>query len=528
MNILGLHYGHDGAACIVKDGKLISAIASERITRNKKDTGVTKEVIDYVLSSANLSLEDIDAIALSDYFTDFNNGTLKLYKDGTQIDYTNNQIFNNDHLVVDGLMFGKTIPVYIIPHHMSHCASAYYTSNFNSSWCFSMDSSFGKIESNSLIAKGSGNKLVAVECPKTMIGVGYAMFTELLGLGSALHKAGTTMGLASYGNVSDELINNIDAYTTESIFSDEIIYIPYYEHLWQKWSGSKKQFQTKEAGKKKGMNLAADIQYLFEKSIGSILNKIDKDSENNLCLSGGSMLNCNANSYIKENTRFENIHHFPACGDDGISVGAALYTAHHIFDEPRTNYEYSDIAYLGKDYDYEEPDYEKVAKMIADGKIVAWFMGKSEYGPRALGNRSILADPRNFHNRELINFVVKDREWFRPFAPVVLEEESKNWFDFDQASPFMLYIAKVLKPEQIPAVTHIDGTARLQTVNEKTNPPYYRLIKEFEKISGVPVLINTSLNGNGEPILETEEQAIDFFNKTDIDAIVINGRLLIK
>lgn len=528
MIVLGLHYGHDGSACIVKDGKLISAIASERVTRKKKDAGVTKEVIDYVLSSAEISIEDVDAIALSDYFTEQSNGTLDLYRHGRKIDYTNNQVFDNDYLIVDGNIFNKKIPVYIIPHHMSHCASAYYTSNFSSSWCFSMDSSFGKIESNSLIAKGSGNKLTAVECPNIMVGVGYAMFTELLGLGSALHKAGTTMGLASYGEVSKEIINNIDSYKEESIFLDEVIYVPYYENLWQKWSGSKKQFTLKEAGKKKGMNLAADIQYLFEKSIGGILDKINDDSENNLCLSGGSMLNCNANSYIKENTRFNQIHHFPACGDDGVSVGAALYVAHHIFDEPRSNYEYSDIAYLGKNYDYQEPDYEKVAKMIADGKIVAWFMGKSEYGPRALGNRSILADPRNFHNRELINFVVKDREWFRPFAPVVLEEESKSWFDFDQASPFMLYIAKVLKPEQIPAVTHVDGTARLQTINEKTNQPYYKLIKEFQKLTGVPVLINTSLNGNGEPILETEEQAMDFFKNTDIDAIVINGKLLIK
>lgn len=526
MNILGLNYGHDGSACIVKDGKLISAISSERITRIKKYSGVTKEVIEYVLSESNLEIKDIDVIALSDYFSN-NNNTLKLYSNNVEIDYTNDQIFENNHAIVDGVLLGVEKPVYIIPHHMSHCASAYYTSNYMSSLCFSMDSSFGKIKSNSLLAIGNGNKLTSIECPGLMIGVGYAMFTEMLGLGPALHKAGTTMGLASYGEPIEELVLNIDKYISESFFEEENTYIAYYENLWKKWTGSKNIFTIKEAANKKGMNIAASIQYLFEQSISKYLSKKYNDIEN-LCLSGGSMLNCNVNSYIKNNNNFKNIHHFPACGDDGVSVGAALYTAHHIFDEPRNIYSYSDIAYLGKKYEYEEPDYKRIANMIADGKIIAWFMGKSEYGPRALGNRSILADPRNFHNRELINFVIKNREWFRPFAPVVLEEKAQEWFDFDKPSPFMLYIAKVINPEKIPAVTHVDGTARLQTVNLLTNKPYYNLIKEFEKITGVPILINTSLNGNGEPIIETEKDAMIFFENSNVDAMVLNGKILIK
>jgi hypothetical protein len=187
-----------------------------------------------------------------------------------------------------------------------------------------------------------------------------------------------------------------------------------------------------------------------------------------------------------------------------------------------------DISYCGIEYEYVEPDYEAVAKLIADGKIVGWFMGASECGPRALGNRSILADPRNFHNRELINFTIKRREWFRPLAPSVLEEECSKWFDFDGISPYMLYTAKVLKPELLPAITHIDGTARMQTVNEETNPAYYKLIKKFYEITGIPMVLNTSLNGMNEPILETEEDAMEFFKKSSIDAMVISGKLYTK
>jgi carbamoyltransferase len=232
------------------------------------------------------------------------------------------------------------------------------------------------------------------------------------------------------------------------------------------------------------------------------------------------------NTAIKRTELFDSIHHFPACGDDGNAVGSALYVAHHVFDEPRSKYEPQDIAYLGRKREYAEPDYEEVASMIADGKIVAWFMGASEYGPRAQGNRSILADPRTYHNRERINFAVKNREWFRPLAPAVLEEHVSEWFDLDGPSPFMLYTSQVLQPEKIPAVTHVDGSARHQTVSETSNPPFYQLIKKFYNITGVPVIMNTSLNGNSQPILETEEQALEFFTiNKNIDAIVINGTL---
>jgi carbamoyltransferase len=184
------------------------------------------------------------------------------------------------------------------------------------------------------------------------------------------------------------------------------------------------------------------------------------------------------------------------------------------------------LCYLGKEYAIEIPDYAYLAQQIVDGKIIGWFQGKSEFGPRALGNRSILADPRNHHNRELINHIIKSREWFRPFAPVVLEEDYQDWFDFPIPSPFMLYTAQVKQSEKIPAVTHIDGSARFQTINEETNSQYYNLIKQFKNITGVPVLLNTSLNGNGEPILETEDEAIQFFEKSNLDMMIVNVKII--
>ena len=468
--ILGLNFGHDGSVCIVKDGKLKCAIATERITRNKKQSGFVDEVIDYILKSLNITLDDIDYVATNDF---------------------KQEVFGNDYLVDTFVIKNKEFKTYIIPHHLAHCASAYYTSPFSDAYCFSMDCSMGKLEANSLVAYGNGNQLVAEYCPGTMVGVLYGEVTEKLGLGPALHKAGTTMGLASYGTPFDFDFKS---------YNDDI---------------------------KHKMNVAATVQDVFEKEVLYYINEL-KNKTNNLCLSGGSFLNCNANSKIVNNSKFKNFHHFPACGDDGTSVGSALYVAHHILNEPRYEYEVQDLCYTGREYQSQIPDYEYIAKQLANGKIIGWFQGRSEFGPRALGNRSILADPRNFHNRELINHVVKNREWFRPFAPVVLEECYQDWFDFPIPSPYMLYTAQVKQPEKIPAITHVDGSARFQTVNQKSNPHYYNLIKAFGNLTGVPVLLNTSLNGNGEPILETEEQAKSFFDNSHLDLMVINGVILNK
>ena len=524
MIILGLHYGHDGSACIIKNGKLVSAVSSERVTRKKKFQGVTQEVIDYVLEQAGVDFEEIDYIALADYDSHSSYDTLALSKY-----QTSGTVFGNEVEELYGVLRGKHFKTYVVPHHLAHCASAYYTSNFDSSWCFSMDSSGYRVPCNSLVAFGQGNKLTAEYCPGLMVGWSYAMFTYFLGLGNPVHKAGSTMGLASYGSVLPKVTENIDKYVRYSYCNEGDNFEQKSVDLWNEITGTNKQWEKHESYSRQGQDVAASIQYIFEQSILDCVKKIENNSIENLCLSGGSMLNCNANSLIKTQSQFKNLHHFPACGDDGIGVGAALYVAHHIFDEPRHNYKTEEICYLGKPIDKEqEPDYEKIAELLDQGKVVAWFMGGSEYGPRALGHRSILADPRDFHKREILNFVVKNREWFRPFAPMVLEDQCSEWFDFEGTSPYMLYTAQVKRPRDIPAVTHIDGTARMQTVNKQTNPEIHKLLTEFYRRTGVPILINTSLNGKDEPILETVADALRFFENTAVDAMVLNGKLILK
>ena len=464
-NILGLNFGHDGSVCLVRDGKLEFAIGTERISKVKKQQGFTDEIINYALDSCGMTLDNIDCVATNDF---------------------RQEIFGNDYIVENFVIQDKEFKCYIIPHHLAHCASVFYTSPFHEAHCFSMDCSMGKIPANSLVAYGKSKNLTAMYCPGEMVGVLYGEVTEKLGLGPALHKAGTTMGLSSYGTPFDF---DYQSYT------DDI---------------------------KHKMDVAASVQNLFENRVLSVLNDIDQESDN-LCLSGGSFLNCNANSEVVRKSKFKHFHHFPACGDDGTSVGSALYVAHHILGEARYNYEMQDLCYTGRDYQGQTPDYDHIAKQLADGKIIGFFQGRSEFGPRALGNRSILADPRNFHNRELINHVVKNREWFRPFAPVTLEECYQDWFDFPIPSPYMLYTAQVKQPEKIPAVTHVDGSARFQTVTEETNKHYYEIIKAFGELTGVPVLLNTSLNGNGQPILETEEDAREFYKNSKLDMMIVNG-----
>jgi carbamoyltransferase len=531
MNIIGLNFNHDGSIAIVKDGKLVVAVGTERVSRIKKDHGVTVETLEYAIREANLFLDDIDAIALADFQLDWRHEKILTLSLGAfPVLNTQNVVHGNKHIIVEGLLLGrKKVPVYIIPHHMSHAASAYYTSNYENSWVYTMDSSGGDIRQNSLIAKGEGNKLTAIEHPGMMVGIAYAIFTEAIGLGEAYKKAGSTMGLAAYGKPHPDLVENIAEYVKSSYYPDLTTqwtdYSGHFQALFDKWSGGKRK---DELNMQEKFIMAASVQYLFENCVLDVLKKIPDDEIENLCLAGGSFLNCNTNTRVKNESRFKNLHLFPACGDDGNAVGSALYVAHHILDEPRHTYTTGEICYLGPDYITEEPDYDAVAQMLEEGYVVAWFMGRSEFGPRALGHRSLLADPRNQHMRELLNFSVKNREWFRPFAPVVPAEDCADWFDFEGESPYMLHTAKVLQPEKIPAVTHIDGSARMQTVTEESNAPLYKLLKAFEKRTGVPILINTSLNGSDEPILETEVDAMNYLYSGPVVCLVLNGRLLTR
>ena len=510
MIILGISENvHDATACIVKNGRLISATITERYTGIKKDSALPESVIKYALLQANVTLEEVDYVVCAtcghdseDYGESFRQGKLK----------SRELFFDN----------GISKTVYYVPHHICHASAAYYTSNFDEAVTFTVDCcQFDAVmgeKLNSLACYFKDKKLKYYEFPKCYSGVMYAKTTEYTNFSPCLERAGTLMGLASYGTYDKNY---------EKIISEEK------DNFFLGKNYAKGKYPNYKEDLKGAMDCAKTVQTIFEDEllnyVNDAVNLLEVPHVKNICLGGGSFLNCNANSRIKLKSRYENVHLFPGCGDDGLSIGAALFWAHTVMDLPLQKYEPEEICYLGVKYPiYDDIDHEYIAKKIADGKIVGFMNGRSEFGPRALGNRSIFADPRNQHTRDWINQIIKKREWFRPFAPIVLEEKYQEWFDFPTPSPFMLYTAQVKQPEKIPAVTHVDGSARFQTVTEKSNSDVYKIIKEFEKITGVPVLLNTSLNGKGQPILENESNAVSFFHNTEIDMMVAFGKIMEK
>jgi carbamoyltransferase len=538
--VLGLNLGHDGAASIIKNGRLVAAISRERLSRKKKDSGIGKAEIDYVLDIAECRLTDIDVVAFTTYNYQPDNH-VKIFK------LNREEVRHNlwDHppriMTLDfrASIGGFDKPAVFVQHHLSHCASAFYTSNFTNAACFSMDASAHRPEACSLFAYGIGTELHPLYCPGLMIGNTYSLFTEKLGLGDGLFKSGSTMGLAAYGKPMQKAVENCarygESYYERRFQPDDDRFI---ELMWSELSGLPPVlgFSKQESDSQRAMDIAASLQYVFEETIIKAVNALHEHTaayaKGNLCLSGGSFYNCNVNSAILRRTAFDQVGLFPACGDDGTAVGAGLFVAHMMLDEKRVHYEPEEIVYLGRRYSApavgKPLDLDAVASALAAGKVVGWCQGRSEFGPRALGNRSILADPRDPRMRERINDEIKKREWFRPFAPIVLAERAGEWFDFDRASPFMLFTAKVLDPDLVPAVTHIDGSARMQTVTPAGNAAIHDLITRFERLTGVPMLLNTSLNVGGEPLVETPEDAMRFWQTTPVDMMVIGERMLVR
>ncbi|HEX8523171.1 MAG TPA: carbamoyltransferase C-terminal domain-containing protein [Tepidisphaeraceae bacterium] len=540
LNILGLQFGHDGSAAILRDGKLVCAISRERITRVKKHEGVGKELVDYVLGEAKLKLSDIHLVAFTSFYYRPDNYVKTLDLQGREVnvdflDLPGGQTIAEAQVLIENLR----IPAVFVHHHMCHAASAFYTSPFERAACFTLDASMFRPEACSLCAYGMGNKLHYLYCPGLMVGNAYHEFTEKLGIGSGLTKAGTTMALATYGKPLPAALEKCDEYG-QSFYerrfqpSDPL----FIAKMWSEISGlpPHESFSREQSDSQRAMDIAASMEHIFQRAIIKNTKKLFEETrhfnDGNLCLSGGSFLNSQANMAIRQETPFKNVHLFPACGDDGTAVGAALYAAHHLKDVPRVKYEPREYMYLGRSYPApaggEAYNAREVAQLISEGKIVAWCGGRSEFGPRALGNRSLLVDPRRPDMKEILNKRVKKREWFRPFAPVVLSEKARDWFDLDFESKLMLFICAIKDPEKIPAVAHVDNSARLQTVAREDNPVLHELISEFEKITGVPVLLNTSLNVNNEPLVETPEDAMRFFKNSDVDLLVCEGRVFRK
>ncbi len=559
-------YYHDSAAALLKNGRVIAAVEEERFTRKKFDDDFPHKAIQWCLDEANIRPDQIDSVAFYDKpilkFERLLDNYIAVAPRGLYsfLDVIPKWIhkrlwIKND---IKKSLKGFTGEIIFPEHHLSHAAHAFYTSPFEESAILTIDG-VGEWSTTSYgYAKNNAVKITNdIRWPHSL-GLFYSAFTYFLGfkVNEGEYKL---MGLSSYGKPKfyDLILDNlIDVKDDGSIHLN----MEYFAFTYDKVMTSKKFSElfgiNPKSKDEKTLQIHFDIgasaQKVLEDVILKMVNHIhSKTKMKNICIGGGVALNGVANYKILKESPFENIHIPPSPGDAGSAVGAAQYL-YYVYHKNSKNTP-KDISELIRENVYVGPSFneidvktfldsnnisyemfdrssllKKTAKLIADGNIVGWYQGKMEWGPRALGNRSILADPRREEMKDILNAKIKHRESFRPFAPSILEEFASDYFDIDVPSPYMLMVAPVKKPKEIPAVTHVDGTGRLQTVSKDSNRLYYDLINEFYKITNVPVIINTSMNVMGEPIVNTPEQTYQMIVKTDMDYLVLNNFLISK
>jgi len=540
MYILGLNAYHgDSSAALYKDGKLIAATEEERIRRVKHWAGLPIEAVRFCLGVANIDLEEVDYITVSrDPKAKLTSKLLHTLKNRVSIKAlisrgSNSLKINNIGEEV-ARAFGKDFSelktkVQFIEHHRSHMASAFHISPFEEAAILSIDG-MGDFTST-MRGTGSGNKIKVIDSisyPHSL-GIFYTTFTQYLGFPHYGDEY-KVMGLSPYGEPKyvEKIMGN-GSPDIEAIYSKALV---------EKFGPIR---QKGERLSQYHMDLAASVQKVCEEVIFYLLEDLFKKTGlKNLCISGGCAQNSVANGKIIANTSFEKLFVPPAGHDAGTSTGSALYFYHHILGNPRTPYKPE--PYTGVKFDnievknylntraitYKELEDEElfdfVSSALKGGAVVGWFQGKAEFGPRALGNRSILVDPSRKDAKALLNEKIKKRESFRPFAPSILKEFVEDYFVQVDEVPFMEKVLDI-KPEKhkiIPAVTHVNGTGRLQTVDIKVNPRYHSLIKHFYEKSGVPILLNTSFNEN-EPIVNNLEHALECFLRTNMDMLVLEN-----
>jgi carbamoyltransferase len=590
--ILGISaFYHDSAASLIVDGEIIAAAQEERFTRKKHDSSYPVNAINYCLSEAGLSLERIDYITFYDKpflkferlletYVAFAPKGFKSFRIAMPV-WLREKLFLKDILVKEirkidknfnnnKLMFGE--------HHLSHAASAFYASPFQEALVLTID---GVGEwATTTVAIGIGNKISIIKeihFPHSL-GLLYSAFTYYIGfrVNSGEYKV---MGLAPYGNprYKDLILDKLIDLKEDGSFRLDQSYFNYATGITminKKFSdlfGEPTRKPNSDKLTQFHMDIAASIQAVTEEVVLAITRLLAKEHNiPNLCMAGGVALNCVANGKIQRDKAFKNVWIQPASGDAGGAIGCALALWHGELNKPRKVNPKDSMkgSYLGPMYEndsikkellgcgakfYSVTDdemIEKTSQALADGKAVGWFQGRMEFGPRALGNRSILGNASFEKMQKTLNLKVKYRESFRPFAPSVLIEDVKDWFELDSDSPYMLLVDNVkkekcievsekekllfgidklnIKRSQIPAVTHVDYSARIQTVHKETNPKFHSLISKFKEKTGYPVVVNTSFNVRGEPIVCTPTDAFNCFMGTELDLLVVGNCLLRK
>ena len=593
-SILGISaFYHDSAAALIIDGNIVSAAQEERFSRKKHDPRYPYNAIQFVLKNSNLKLNQVDYVVFFEKpFLKFER-LLETYLAFAPKGFTSfsmsmpiwlkEKLFQKkflfDQLKQHDNNFKNIEKIHFSEHHFSHAASAFYPSPFKESVILTVD---GVGEwATTTVAIGKDNKikmLKEIHFPHS-IGLLYSAFTYYIGfkVNSGEYKV---MGLAPYGQpkYKDVILKELIDLKDDGSFRLNMKYFNYATGLTMTNENFSKLFSQKVRNPDKElltqfhMDIAASIQNVTEEIILRLATSISKETKiKNLCMAGGVALNCVANGKILKKNIFDNFWFQPASGDAGGSLGAALALWYQELNNKRivdSKKDEMNGSFLGPSFTNDQIEkslnnlgakYEKlnnedlintVAKELEKQKIIGWFQGKMEFGPRALGSRSIIADPRSDKMQKNLNLKVKFRESFRPFAPSILREHLNEWFDLDCDSPYMQLVSKIKKNIQIPmsesdknlfgieklnvkrstipAVTHVDYSARIQTVHNKTNPKYHNLIKKFKEITGCPLLVNTSFNVRGEPIVCTVEDAYKCFMGTNLDLLVCENFVLYK
>ena len=591
--ILGISaFYHDSAATILVDGKIVAAAQEERFTRKKHDSSYPFHAIEFVLKYANLKLNDIDQIVffekpflkferlLETYVAFAPRGFMSFCK--AMPVWLKDKLFQKKMLFKElkrhDENFKDESKLFFSEHHLSHAASAFFPSPFDDAIVLTAD---GVGEwATTTVAIGKGNKIdikKEIHFPHSL-GLLYSAFTYYTGfkVNSGEYKL---MGLAPYGVpiYKDKILEKLIDIKEDGSFRLDQTYFNYATGLtmtnrkFDDLFGQKPRNEKKDKLTQFHMDIAASIQEVTEEVMIKLSRSLKKEyGIANLCLAGGVALNCVANGKILKSKIFDNIWIQPASGDAGGSLGAALALWYDEQNNPRTINPKDDMqgSYLGPEYTQSEIEKElktigakfdilsednlinKTAEDLSNGNAIGWFQGRMEFGPRALGGRSILGDPRSSDMQKILNLKVKYRESFRPFAPSILNEDLKEWFEMNCDSPYMLMVSKLntekifemndeqkklfgieklnIKRSEIPAVTHVDYSARVQTVHEETNKKYYKLIKKFKEKTNCPVIVNTSFNVRGEPIVNTPTDAFNCFMGTELDKLVIGNCYLEK